>query len=190
MSIDNNILHALLAGSKDGKVPASASPIKLDMEQESREFLCTVRSAIEHELLVTAVVGRDVADSWWTLSRHSMTMSETEPTYLGTRVRIKNGSLQCEWFRNSVRSEGSSKQVFSRYLPKGKGFRYPSHRFKKEPAWARELVEIVESDYEIVRKRASILSSITRALREYEALINKTFTGSHRSSEPGVSLEP
>lgn len=183
MALSIEELHAELDRGKHDKDAPIKRQSRTEIEQTSRDFLSSVRTFIERELLVTALRARDEAGIWWELSRDPDYIGSEGPTYLGTRARLKNGSLQCEWFRNSVRPEGGgkTKQVFSRYLPKGTGTRYPSYHFKNEPLYARKLVEQIEDEYERLRKRAAILSAITRNLRDYEALIDQTFPSSPES---------
>jgi hypothetical protein len=149
------------------------------MENESREFLRNTRSLIDHELLVAAVDARKQADSYWEANESAREEGDPDNlSFVGTRVRIINGSLQLEWFRNRTRPElgqGKPKKVFSTYLRKGRGHRYNKALFSKEPEWARVEINNVEDRYELLRKRAALLSSLRKTLREYEHLINECF---------------
>lgn len=147
------------------------------LEEESREFIRNTRTLLEHELLVNAVDARKQADYYWEANESAREEGVAEDlSFVGTRVRIINGSLQMEWFRNRTRpDQGAGKQVFSTHLKKGKGFRYSESLFKKEPKWAREAITVVENRYELVRKRTAILSAIRKNLRDYEQLLNECF---------------
>lgn len=147
------------------------------LEEESREFIRNARTLLEHELLVNAVDARKQADYYWEANESAREEGVAEDlSFVGTRVRIINGSLQMEWFRNRTRpDQGAGKQVFSTHLKKGKGFRYSESLFKKEPKWAREAITVVENRYELVRKRTAILSAIRKNLRDYEQLLNECF---------------
>lgn len=149
------------------------------LEKESREFIRTARTLLEHELLVSAVDARKQADYYWegNVSAREDGVAE-ELSFVGTRVRILNGSLQMEWFRNRTRpDQGAGKQVFSTHLKKGKGYRYSDSLFKKEPKWARDAIKLVEDRYELLRKRAAILSAMRKNLRDYERLLDECFPG-------------
>ena len=107
---------------------------------------------------------------------------------MGTRVRILNGSLQMEWFRNRTRpDQGAGKQVFSTHLKKGKGYRYSDSLFKKEPKWARDAIKLVEDRYELLRKRAAILSAMRKNLRDYEQLLDECFPGNDDEGDQAKS---
>ncbi len=45
---------------------------------------------------------------------------------------------------------------------------------RKEPVWAQELIQQVETRYAVLRQRATALAKIRRALNEYERQLNKT----------------
>lgn len=154
------------------------------LEKESREFLCTARALLEHELLVSAVDARKQADYYWEANESAREDGIAEElSFVGTRVRILNGSLQMEWFRNRTRpDQGEGKQVFSTHLKKGKGFRYSDALFKKEPEWARKAIAQVENRYELLRRRAAILSAIKKNLRDYERLVNECFPCSDKTN--------
>lgn len=147
------------------------------LEEESREFICSVRALLETELLVSAVDARKEADGYWGANESAREEGIAEDlSFVGTRVRILNGSLQMEWFRNRTRpDQGAGKQVFSTHLKKGKGFRYSDSHFKKEPKWARDAIKKTEDRYELLRKRAAILSSMRKKVREYEKLLDECF---------------
>lgn len=149
------------------------------LEEESREFIRTARTLLEHELLVSAVDARKQADYYWEGNESAREEGVAEElSFVGTRVRILNGSLQMEWFRNRTRpDQGAGKQVFSTHLKKGKGYRYSDSLFKNEPKWARDAIKLVEDRYELLRKRAAILSAMRKNLRDYEQLLTECFPG-------------
>lgn len=153
------------------------------LEKESRDFIRSVRALLEHELLASAVDARMQADKYWEANESAREDGIAEElSFVGTRVRILNGSLQMEWFRNRTRpDQGAGKQVFSTHLKKGKGFRYSESLFKREPKWARDAIKDVEDRYELLRKRAAILSSMRKNLRDYEQLLDECFPGNDRT---------
>ena len=76
------------------------------LEEESREFIRTARTLLEHELLVSAVDARKQADYYWEGNESAREEGVAEElSFVGTRVRILNGSLQMEWFRNRTRPD-------------------------------------------------------------------------------------
>ncbi|NMT57118.1 hypothetical protein HKB02_05475, partial [Vibrio parahaemolyticus] len=64
--------------------------------------------------------------------------------------------------------------VLSTHIKKGRGHAYSMSHFKKEPVWAQELIQQVETRYAVLRQRATALAKIRRALNEYERQLNKT----------------
>lgn len=142
------------------------------LKEESSSFIDQIRKLIKHELLITAVDAQKQADSYWesnTSARESGSMDER--CFVGTRVRIIRESLHMEWFR----LYNAEDRTFTNYLKKGKESRYKDAYFKKEPKWAREAIKDVEDRYELLRKRAAVLTALRRNLREYEKLINTCF---------------
>ncbi|MCV5959036.1 hypothetical protein OFO30_26995, partial [Escherichia coli] len=95
---------------------------------------------------------------------------------VGTRVRILGVSLVAEWYRNRFVEQvpGQKKRVLSTHIKKGRGHAYSMSHFKKEPVWAQELIQQVETRYAVLRQRATALAKIRRALNEYERQLNKT----------------
>lgn len=106
-----------------------------------------------------------------------------QQTLIGTRVRVVGGSLTCEWFRkNFVSSKDNpygKKKVFSTYLRLGKGGRYSHTLFRREPEWARTLIESIEEQYSLLRKQWKSLTLMERELRRFEAFEHerKVFKG-------------
>ena len=93
-------------------------------------------------------------------------------SYVGTRIRRNNRTLQLEWFKNRTRSDrGASKpkKLFSTYLKKGKGFRYSDQTFKKESQWAQEKIKITEDAYALLRRSTALLTSVKKILHYYFA---------------------
>lgn len=146
-------------------------------KEESEEFIRTAKTMLEHELLVTAVDARVQADYYWEANESARESGNAaELSFLGTRVRFVRGTLQLEWFRNRTRpDEGKGKQVYSTYIKKGLGHRYSDSLYKKEPAWAREAIKTVEDRYELLRKRAAILSALKKNIRDYEQAVKECY---------------
>ncbi|WP_353615153.1 conjugative transfer protein MobI(A/C), partial [Shigella sp. FC1967] len=53
---------------------------------------------------------------------------------------------------------GQKKRVLSTHIKKGRGHAYSMSHFKKEPAWAQELIQQVETRYAVLRQRATALA--------------------------------
>ncbi|ATW34791.1 hypothetical protein BJP43_10360 (plasmid) [Candidatus Williamhamiltonella defendens] len=162
----------------DPKLEEERSEITEDLlEAESRKFVAEVRSKIDHALAVLAVEAQQEADMYWNAHKSAREeASEVEQGRVGTRVRILGVSLVAEWYRNRFVEQvpGQKKRVLSTHIKKGRGHAYSMTHFKKEPAWAKELIQQVERRYATLRQRATALAKIRRALNEYERLLNKT----------------
>ncbi|MFC6674037.1 conjugative transfer protein MobI(A/C) [Marinobacterium aestuariivivens] len=180
-------LEELLQNGKEAERQWVRDP---ELLAESKEFLRTVRAMIDREQRVIALDGLKLADSYWEANRDARE-EDDEPCYLGTRVRIVKGTLHFEWFRNNARQylgEGKPKQIFSTYLRKGRGSRYSDSHFQNEPKWARDQIGTVEDGYELLRKRATLLSAIKKNLRDYEKILAECFDDGPAS--PDSKREP
>lgn len=162
----------------DPKLEEERSEITEDrLEAEGRRFVSEVRSKLDHVLAVLAVEAQQEADMYWNAHKSAREeASEDEQGRVGTRVRILGVSLVAEWYRNRFveQAPGQKKRVLSTHIKKGRGHSYSMSHFKKEPAWAQELIQQVEGRYTALRQRATALAKIRRALNEYERLLNKT----------------
>lgn len=151
-----------------------ASEHDISAQAEARVYVRTAMSEVEREVALLAVDAQQTATAFWNLAISGRKDAPKEQrSYLGTRVRIINGSLNIEWYRNSVsmNADGTVKNVLSNRIKKGTDFSYPKSVFAKEPEWIKETVEIAEKRYSKIRERAAILTKIKRNLREYEKLI-------------------
>ncbi|EFB1672062.1 hypothetical protein FJQ34_06965 [Escherichia coli] len=162
----------------DPKLEEKRSEITEDLlEEEGREFVAEIRSKLDHALAVLAVEAQQEADMYWNAHKSAREeASANEQGRVGTRVRILGVSLVAEWYRNRFVEQvpGQKKRVLSTHIKKGRGHAYSMSHFKKEPAWAQELIQQVEGRYAVLRQRASALAKMRRALNEYERLLNKT----------------
>jgi hypothetical protein len=163
----------------DPKLEEERSEITEDLlEAEGREFVAEVRSKLDHALAVLAVEAQQEADMYWNAHKSAREeASEDEQGRVGTRVRILGVSLVAEWYRNRFVEQvpGQKKRVLSTHIKrKGRGHAYSMSHFKKEPVWAQELIQQVETGYAVLRQRATALAKIRRALNEYERQLNKT----------------
>jgi hypothetical protein len=163
----------------DPKLEEERSEITEDLlEAEGREFVAEVRSKLDHALAVLAVEAQQEADMYWNAHKSAREeASEDEQGRVGTRVaRILGVSLVAEWYRNRFVEQvpGQKKRVLSTHIKKGRGHAYSMSHFKKEPVWAQELIQQVETRYAVLRQRATALAKIRRALNEYERQLNKT----------------
>ncbi|MGI2124171.1 conjugative transfer protein MobI(A/C) [Shewanella baltica] len=162
----------------DPKLEEDRSEITEDLlEAEGREFVTELRIKLDHALAVIAVEAQQEADMYWSAHRSAREdASEDEQCRVGTRVRILGVSLVAEWYRNRFVEQvpGQKKRVLSTHIKKGRGHAYSMTHFKKEPIWAQELIQQVESRYASLRQRATALAKIRRALNEYERMLNKT----------------
>lgn len=143
----------------------------LDAQVEAQAFARQASEQIDRQVLVLALQAQLTASAFWSATEAFRSLPEkTERSFLGCRVRVVNGSLSIEWYRNAIfKPPGAqSKRVLSSYIKKGAGTRYPKTSFAKEPEWAKKLVELAEDDFQAIRERAAALTKMRRALREFE----------------------
>jgi hypothetical protein len=94
--------------------------------------------------------------------------------YLGVRVRRRGRGVGIEWYKAvpAYRKKGASgpARVWHRYLPRGKGYEYPTSVFRNAQArdWELELAQDLESRFGPLRRRLDVLTRIERQVREYE----------------------
>lgn len=155
-----------------------------DIEVESRAFVAAIQAMIDRELVVTAVDARKASDAFWDANRSAREEGvASEQGRYGTRVRLINNSLVAEWYLNRFfdnapgSGAASKKRVFSTHIEKGRGFRYPRNSFGQAKSWEKEIIEVVENRYELLRRRSQVLSKLRRSLREYERLLDKCYKG-------------
>jgi len=146
-----------------------------DLDRESRKGLTSVLSYFQDELGRIALVGQKSADVYWSVVKEARaTEDKKNQCMIGTRVRFlgANSTFAAEWYRNrfSTSRDGQSR-LYSEYIRKGQGHSYSMSAFKREPLWARQVIEMIEERYSILRQRAEIVAKIRRALTEYEKLL-------------------
>ncbi|MBB3105470.1 hypothetical protein FHR87_003913 [Azomonas macrocytogenes] len=150
-----------------------------ELEAESTAFVRSVQQLIEHELRICALDAMKASDAFWQYNIAMRDEAEDQGR-VGTRTRIKNNSIQCEWYINTFFNDRNApadakKRVLSTYLEKGAGFRYPKSRFQKARHWELNVIERVEDRYELVRMRSQALAKLRRALAEYERLVERSY---------------
>nr|WP_240733400.1 conjugative transfer protein MobI(A/C) [Edwardsiella piscicida] len=154
------------------------SLLKEDFDTAHSKFVSDIQSACDREFAVLALEAQLEADSYWDMHREARAEARgNEQGRVGTRVRIIGVSLSLEWYYNRFFDAvlGQKKKVLSTYISKGPGTSHSMSHFKKEPQWAQELIEHVESRYTPIRQRAAALSKIRKAVREYERLTAQSY---------------
>jgi len=145
------------------------------LDAESQKALQAVHSCFEKESAKIGVLAQKYADVFWSAIKESRkTVGKKEQCMIGTRVRMvgDSSSLAAEWYRNRFStSKSGQSRIYSEYIRKGKGHRYSMVAFRREPYWARQVIEMVEDRYAVLRQRAEALGKIKRALAEYENLL-------------------
>ena len=151
-----------------------ASQLDIDAPTEARIYVRTAIAEVEREVALLAAEAQQIASAFWGLAISARKdIPDGKRSYLGTRVRMINGTLSIEWYRNGIsfNSDGTVKSVLSKRINKGLGCSYSKSAFAKEPEWIKESVEIAEKRYSKIRERAAMLTKIKRNLRAYEKLI-------------------
>lgn len=147
-----------------------------EIESRNRDYIEAIRKLTEEEVYVLGVLAKQEAAVYWSANQEArQTNDPNEQCYVGTRARIIRGSLVMEWFRSRIFKKDGKKQVLSTSIKKGVGDSLPMSHFKKEPAWAQEVIGIVERRYTQIRRRSAALAKLKRALNEYERLTNDSY---------------
>jgi len=145
------------------------------LDADSQKALQAVHSCFEEENAKIGVLAQKYADVFWSAVKESRkTVGKKEQCMIGTRVRLtgESSSLTAEWYRNRFStSKSGQSRIYSEYIKKGTGHRYSMTAFRREPYWARQVIEMVEDRYAVLRQRAEILGKIRRSLSEYERLL-------------------
>ncbi len=163
---------SLLANSPEAETRADLS--LEECNEASDQNRAAIQRALHTELLVVTTHARKLADSFWAMN-HAM-REENDPElqgYFGTRARLRDNTLSIDWYRNYfIRDKVTGKKrPISKHIAKGEGFRYSKRSFKGAKEWEQEVIEEVEDQYAMLRKRAHLLRTMRRALAEYDALM-------------------
>ncbi|MES1927407.1 conjugative transfer protein MobI(A/C) [Salinisphaera sp. T31B1] len=118
---------------------------------------------------------RDLADQFWE-AHHSahQELPKEERGFIGVRARLRNGSIQIEWFRAKYwqrrkgASGGASNKPALEYLGRGKSMRYTPKAFQRVRAkdWEIELAMRFEDQFEVIRRQSQMLGKIRRYVVE------------------------
>jgi len=143
-------------------------------EKFARDFVATMRTHVHDEVERLVQTANEHADLYWSILKEARSNpAEHDPCSIGTRVRLKDLTLSAEWYRNRFsRDSHGATRMYSEYIRKGTGSRYSMTAFKREPLWARQVIEMVENRYANLRQRSEVLGKINRALNEYEKLLD------------------
>lgn len=165
MSRTNEDLKALFKGKPEDR----ESVLLDDIVSLSYENIDALSHLIERELYCLALDAQKHSNLFWTEKKATADKGE-KYGYFGTRVRIIESSFQAVWYKNKPLPNG---KVFSEHITKGKSqYRYPDRSFKTAEPHERELIEIVESRYEVLRKRSAVLRKLRSAITGYRKLLS------------------
>ena len=161
----------------EAKCEDARAEISLErFESEGRAFVAALGERLDRELVVLAVEAQQQADMYWAANASAREDAEEEQGRMGTRVRIVGSTLVAEWYRNRFFDRGGgSARVLSTYIRKGRASAYDFASFRRLPRWEREVIEVVEGRYAMLRRRAGVLAKIRRALGEYERLLGESY---------------
>lgn len=118
-----------------------------------------------------------------------------DQTSIRTRVRLtKSNTIEISWnriqsFRVSDQAALGKGKVIERvvegkkaryllktdYLKKGKGDRYSTALFKKDPMWVKEIVDELEDKNALLRRQSEILSEIRRLLYRFDRITTEYY---------------
>lgn len=118
--------------------------------------------------------GKYYADWYWNYVA-SMREETKEYAKFGTRVRLNKETFVAEWYINHIVKNYTTGggRIFSKQIPKGKGYSYnPNSFIKNEPLdWELEMIIETEKHYTTLRKRAERVQQIKSKIKLLEKQI-------------------
>lgn len=149
-----------------------------DLCSESLRFASAVACLVEREMKTVTIEGQKLGDFFWDENEQGRhTGKSEEQCRVGTRIRRRGGSISFEWYRNSFYSTGpgeTKKQIRSKWIKQTTKGSYSMSTFKKEPQWAKEIIEMIEGRYNVLRKRNTALKELRQALIAYQKLVEES----------------
>lgn len=147
-----------------------------EISKESHTFIESVREMVTRETCVMGVRASRKSDFFWYAQEAAQEDGKPEEQcYMGTRVRLRNGTLSLDWYRNKFSTvtaqKGRQKKVFSTHIRKSTKQGHGNELLKGQPAWAVDIIGEVEKEYQRIRKQTEVLGKMKRLLRDYEALL-------------------
>ena len=153
------------------KIIKNKHPSNEEVTTALDEQINEIKKSIDKEFDSIYVLAKIFANWFWTMK--DMSIADKEFSRFGTRVKIISGTLSIEWYENRIVTDKltGKKKIYSDYIKKGTGVdKYSMRCFKTSLDWEKEVIEIVENKYAILRKRARILTKIKENIRQYELL--------------------
>ncbi|MBO9471594.1 hypothetical protein J7355_16005 [Endozoicomonas sp. G2_2] len=115
------------------------------------------------------------AEAFWEAHhRNHKLRPKHEWGFIGVRVRLRNGSVQIEWFRAKYwqpryrSGNHTRRQPALQYLPRGKSMRYSAAAFRRVRAkeWEIDLAMLFENEFEAIRRQSQMLGKVRRYIIE------------------------
>lgn len=128
---------------------------------------------LDRQLSSLVVEGQWHSNNYWDEVGHLLEEDSSWLCCVGTRVRLNHGAFSAEWYRNRfVRQGDGQSRVYSSYIKKGRSLHYSMSSFRgKHDGPFREIIEITERRYRVLRERAALIVSQRRSLRSQERLV-------------------
>lgn len=145
-------------------------------EEQNREWLEKTLEELESKVEGLRVEAKRVIDEYWAFHlTQNEKMALKERSVLGTRVKVTDGNMAIEWYRNQyVPKKGGGWQPLSKYIRRGKGNRYATRTLA---AWAKdwELSLVLETEDRLaeIREQYACLSKTRFYLRKWLKILDK-----------------
>lgn len=142
----------------------------VDVNARCSEVLEQMKNDAEEQLKLLALQACKHGDIFHEFRREvAEDKSAIDPIRYNTIVRLRGNSLAMEWVRYVFRKKGSvGPKVFSSYVTKGTGLKYPMQRFSKAEDSELKYIQLVEDRYAEIRKAAASLRKLRSAISEFE----------------------
>ena len=104
--------------------------------EQTKEWIEKGLEDLENKVEELRAEAKEIIDGYW-----SFHLAQNEQKPLGARVKVTDGNMAIEWYRNQyVLKKDGGWQALSKYLRRDKGNRYSSRTFKQ---WARSLSDLI-----------------------------------------------
>lgn len=120
----------------------------------------------EQEELLTQEA-QAMTENFWAQIQERKQQGENEGT-LGVRVIPRDGGkLQILWYRKRWIGPKGQKRMISNVIPKGRGRdKYPSQRFARFTKWERDLAEMFEPEFALLRAASGAVTDQRKAMKK------------------------
>jgi len=139
-----------------------------EMSNEQHEYIEIAEQNIRNEIEVLYEQAREIADESWALTEEAKeTMQIGDWAKYRLHVRRRANTVSIEWHRVRFVGPSGKRRPLSKYVPRGKSYKYSMNSFRDAPEWERDAIEQFEKELEPIRKQVERLVKSLKFLRVY-----------------------